>query len=169
MKNLFLLSSLFLLITLSSCTSNDTSTVVQNPAVNIESAVYEISNTNFQPSNNFGRLFVFPRAILPSDHVLVYRLAGQTSQNQDIWTILPKQFFLSNGTFDFGYNFDFTRFDVNIFLEGNNLSTLNSSFRLGQVFRIVIVPGQFQNKMSFTNFDSTLSYLHVAEKDIIKL
>ena len=168
MKKLFLLSSLFFLITLSGCTSN-VSDVNQNPVVNIESAVYEISNTNFQPSNNFGRLFVFPRAILPSDHVLVYRLAGQTSQNQDIWTILPKQYFLANGTFDFGYNFDFTRFDVSIFIEGNNLNTLNSSFRLGQVFRIVIVPGQFQNKMSFSDYAQTLSYLHLSEKDIVKL
>ncbi len=170
MKKLATIFTITILSFLSSCSVKDT---VPGPAgqngFSAESLVFEISNTNFQASNNYGRLFVFPQQILPSDHVLVYRLSGLTSQNQDIWTILPKQYFLSNGTFDFEYNFDFTKFDVNVFIQGNNLSTLNSNFRLGQVFRIVVIPGQFGNKMNTSNITDVMNSINVTEKDVIKV
>ena len=152
---------------LNSCTSNE---VVQAPpAQNSESLVFEISNTNFQTSNNFSRLFIFPRAILASDHVVVYRLSGTTAQNQDVWSILPQQFFLANGAFDFGYNFDFTKFDVEVFLQGNNLGTLNTNFRLNQVFRIVVIPGQFGNKVNVANIKDVMKTINIDESDVVKM
>ena len=167
MKKLLIVTAIVCLFLTSSCATNE---VVQ-PAVvqNSESLVFEISNTNFQTSNGFSRLFVFPRAILASDHVLVYRLSGATSQQQDIWSILPQQFFLANGTFDFGYNFDFTKFDVNIFLQGNDLATLNSSFRNNQVFRIVVIPGQFGNKFDYSNIYQVMQSINVTEQMVIKM
>ena len=166
MKKLTFVLSILVFGFLSSCTTNE---VVQAPPVqNSESLVFEISNTNFQTSNNFSRLFIFPRAILASDHVVVYRLSGTTAQNQDVWSILPQQFFLANGAFDFGYNFDFTKFDVEVFLQGNNLGTLNSNFRLNQVFRIVVIPGQFGNKMNTTNIKEVMKLVNVSESDVVK-
>ena len=166
MKKLTFVLSILVFGFLSCCTTNE---VVQAPQVqNSESLVFEISNTNFQTSNNFSRLFIFPRAILASDHVVVYRLSGTTAQNQDVWSILPQQFFLANGAFDFGYNFDFTKFDVEVFLQGNNLGTLNSNFRLNQVFRIVVIPGQFGNKMNTTNIKEVMKLVNVSESDVVK-
>ena len=169
MKKITSIIAILFFIFFTSCTVNDN---VQGPkgenGYSAESLVFEISNTNFQSSNNFRRLFVFPRPILASDHVLVYRLSGTVSQNQDVWTILPKQYFLSNGTFDFGYNFDFTKFDVNVFMEGNNLSTINNSFRLNQVFRIVVIPGQFGNKMLKNDIKEVMKSINVSEQEIIK-
>ena len=167
MKKSILLSLLFLFGLSISCSTNE---VVQAPLnQNTESLVFEISNTNFQSSNSFSRLFVFPRAILPSDHVLVYRLSGVTSRNQDIWSILPQQFFLANGAFDFGYNFDFTKFDVNIFLQGNDLAGLSSGFRLNQVFRIVIIQGQFGNKINSSNINEVMNAMKITEEMVVKM
>ena len=170
MKKLATIFAITVFTFLSSCSVNEST---PGPAgqngFSAESLVFEISNTNFQSSNSFSRLFVFPRAILASDHVLVYRLSGLTSQNQDIWTILPKQYFLTNGTFDFSYNFDFTKFDVSVFMEGNNLSTVNSNFRVNQIFRIVVIPGQFGNKISNNNIKDVMNTINVSEKDVVKL
>lgn len=167
MKKLVTLSAVVLLLFFGSCSTNE---VAQPAAVqNAESLVFEISNTTFQASNGFSRLFIFPRAILQSDHVLVYRLSGTTSQLQDIWSVLPQQFFLTNGTFDFGYNFDFTKFDVNIFLQGNDLATLSASFKTNQVFRIVVIPGQFGNKSNFNNINDVMQSINVTEEMVIKM
>ena len=167
MKKSILLSFVFLFCLLSSCSTNE---VVQAPSSqNPEAVVFEISNTNFQTSNAFSRLFVFPRAILASDHVLVYRLSGVTAQNQDIWSVLPQHFFLANGAFDFGYNFDFTKFDVNIFLQGNDLASLNTGFRLNQVFRIIIIQGQFGNKFNTSNIKYVMNAIGITEEMVVKI
>ena len=91
MKKIVVFTACMVFGFLTNCSTNE---VLQAPAVqNSESVVFEISNTNFQIVNGFSRIFIFPRAILASDHVLVYRLSGVTSQNQDIWSVLPQQFF----------------------------------------------------------------------------
>ena len=77
--------------------------------------------------------------------------------------------FLANGTFDFGYNFDFTKFDVNIFLQGNDLSTLNTSFRLNQVFRIVVIPGQFGNIVGTNSIKEVMKSIKISETMVIKI
>ena len=167
MKKIVVFTACMVFGFLTNCSTNE---VLQAPAVqNSESVVFEISNTNFQIVNGFSRIFIFPRAILASDHVLVYRLSGVTSQNQDIWSVLPQQFFLANGTFDFGYNFDFTKFDVNIFLQGNDLSTLNTSFRLNQVFRIVVIPGQFGNIVGTNSIKEVMKSIKISETMVIKI
>lgn len=117
-----------------------------------EAIVYETLPINFL-APSFGVFYVFPNDALPSDHVLVYRLSG-ADNGADVWQLIPQYRYFSDGTLDFAYNFDATRFDVNIFLEGNDLQTLNDNFRLGQIFRIVIIPGQFANKG--TNSNATL-------------
>ena len=74
MKKLATIFAITVFTFLSSCSVNEST---PGPAgqngFSAESLVFEISNTNFQSSNSFSRLFVFPRAILASDHVLVYR------------------------------------------------------------------------------------------------
>ena len=109
-----------------------------------EATVYETVPINFL-APSFGVFYTFPNSALASDHVLVYRLSG-VDNGADVWQLMPQYRYFSDGTFDFAYNFDATRFDVNIFLEGNDLQTLSDDFRLGQIFRVVIIPGQFANK-----------------------
>ena len=118
-----------------------------------EAIVYETDPINFlYPS--FGVFYTFPNAALHSDHVLVYRLSG-IDQGEDVWQLIPQYRYFPNGTLDYGYNYNATRFDVNIYLEGNDLQTLNDDLRLEQIFRVVIIPGQFANKATKSTIDLT--------------
>jgi hypothetical protein len=124
------------------------------PGFTAEAVVYETAPINFL-APSFGVFYNFPTAALRSDHVLVYRLAGVDS-GEDVWQLIPQYYYFPDGSFDFAYNYDATRFDVNIFLEGNDLQTLSDNFRLGQIFRIVIIPGQFANKGSENSIDYSI-------------
>ncbi|WP_298222980.1 hypothetical protein [Flavobacterium sp.] len=116
-----------------------------------EATVYETDPINFL-APSFGVFFTFPNEAKTSDHVLVYRLSG-VDQGEDVWQLIPQYRYFPNGTLDFGYNYDATRFDVNIYLEGNDLQSLNDNLRLEQIFRVVIIPGQFANKGTKSNID----------------
>ena len=54
-------------------------------------------------------------------------------------------------------------------MEGNNLSTVNSNFRVNQIFRIVVIPGQFGNKINNNNIKDVMNTINVSEKDVVKL
>jgi len=137
-----------------------------------EAAVYEIDHVNFTSTGNYGIFVDFSSPILSSDHVLVYRLAG-VDQNEDVWNILPKQYFRTDGTLDFEYDYDFTRNDVNILLRGNDLGGLTDQYRLDQVFRIVVIPGQFANKKSqrvdFNDYKAVIKAFSIDENKMKSL
>jgi hypothetical protein len=64
-------------------------------------------------------LVAFDPPIYSSDVVLTYRLSG--SNQGDIWEPLPETYYFNNGTLDFGYRFDYTNRDVDIYMVGNDL------------------------------------------------
>jgi hypothetical protein len=97
-------------------------------------------NYSFQQSNNFRLRYDLKPAIFPGDMVLVYRLVA-IEEGVKVWNPIPESVFDSNGAFDFSYNFEFSRFDVDIFMLGNDLGDVLPSLRLNQTFRIVIIPG----------------------------
>lgn len=136
------------------------------PGYSAESQVYEITNVNFT-GPSFGIFFTYPRQTLASDHALVYRLSGSDGGN-DVWQLIPQYYFFPDGTMNFGYNYDATINDVNIYLEGQDLGTVTDTFRLNQIFRIIVVPGQFANKMSTTSYDNVTAALKITEKDFKK-
>jgi hypothetical protein len=65
-------------------------------------------------------LVAFDPPIYSSDVVLTYRLSGSNSQ-ENIWEPLPETYYFNNGTLDFGYRFDYTNRDVDIYMVGNDL------------------------------------------------
>src|SRR4051812_33521199 len=89
--------------------------------------VIEISGYSFQQSsqqsNNFRFRYDLNPEIYPGDMVLVYRLVA-VEDGVKVWTSLPESVFDSNGAFDFSYNFEFTRYDVDVFMLGNDLGTV---------------------------------------------
>jgi hypothetical protein len=133
-----------------------------------EAIVYETIPIDFN-APSYGVFFTFPRPALSSDHVVAYRLVA-VQNGVDVWKPIPENFYFANGTFDFGYNFDFTRFDVNFFLEGYDLQTLSPVYTQNQIFRIVIIPGQFARKnYRLDDYKSLESALNLNERDVIKL
>jgi hypothetical protein len=167
MKKITLILAFIGMITLQSCTVNEDN---QNPIDNDTiSEVWEYTNVNFQP-NNYSVILSYPRSIYTSDMVLVYRLSGQF-QGEDIWKLQPETFFFDDGTLDFEYNFNFTRYDAEVYMNGFDLQTVSNQYRLNQVFRVVVVPGYFGKKATLKNkeYKSVIKALNIDESKIKRI
>lgn len=116
------------------------------PGPIFEAEVFEVT-TNFTYGGDLASTFKFSKAILPTDHLLVYRLDG-VDNGVDVWRILPQTYFF--GTVgDIIYNFDFTKFDFRLFLDTNigNVDKLDGgAWTNKQTFRVVIIPGYMPNR-----------------------
>jgi hypothetical protein len=170
MKKITLLLAFIGMISLNSCTVNEEQpiNVQDNDTI---SEVWEYTRS-FTPSNNFSNLIIFPRPIFTSDMVLVYRLSG-VDNGVDIWKLLPETYYFNDGTLDFRYDFDFTRFDASIFMDGFDLGGVSPNFRINQVLRVVIIPGFFGNRTTnntnFNNYNAVIKAYKIDETKIIKI
>ena len=119
--------------------------------------VYEIEG-DFLANNDYRLSFVFPDNIevLESDIVLVYLLWEQAENEDgemlDVWRLLPQTLVLNEGILQ--YNYDHTFTDVQIFLDGNiDFTTLLEAEALNQVFRIVVLPANFETQNLIQEID----------------
>ncbi|MDL2141998.1 hypothetical protein QQY79_05660 [Flavobacterium tructae] len=82
-----------------------------------------------------------PSGMLSGDNILVYELVSTSAP--DSWALLPQVYYFNNGLETAQYNYTFSKNRVTIFITGSlsDYSQLPSSFRLGKVFRVVIIPG----------------------------
>lgn len=169
MKKIILLFTAVLgMATLQSCEVNEVSDGVTQT---FEAEVFEFTD-NFGSDPNFSLTFNFSRPILDSDHVLIYRLYG-TDAGADVWRLIPQTVYFNNGD-EFDYNYDFTKHDFRVFLEGNfDLNTLSSQHRAdyinNQTFRVVVVPGRFNSKMNFNDYNATIKNLGLENAKITQL
>lgn len=159
MKKIITLLAVIGMFSLQGC-SSPTNTV-NNSTI---STVFETKPVSFLPTA-YAVNYTFPSAIYSSDVVLVYRLTG-TSNGNDLWEFLPETHYFADGTRNFSYNFDFTRNDVQIYLEGNNLSTLDAAYRLNQIFRIVVVPGSFAATLNTKDYVGVMAALKLNENQV---
>jgi len=173
MKKVTIILAFIGMITLQSCSNDNGNSqpIVDNDTI---SEVFEYGNVNFTTGNGFSQILTYPHQIYTSDMVLVYRLSG-IFQGEDIWKLQPETFFFNDGTLDFEYNFDFTRFDTNVYMDGFDLANVSTSYRLGQVFRVVIVPGYFgnrksnANKVNFNDYNAVIKAFNIDETKIVKV
>lgn len=168
MKKVTLMFAFIGMIMLQSCTVNETTpvTTVDNDTI---AEVFEVT-TSFNSGNGFSKLTTFGRPIYASDMVLVYHLYDVVN-GADVWRLMPQTYYFTGGG-ELDYNFDFTRYDVNIFLDANfDLTTLSSSWTQNQTFRIVIVPASFSNKsaVNYKDYAATLKKLNIENAEIKKL
>ncbi|MCH7401041.1 hypothetical protein ACFOUP_01955 [Belliella kenyensis] len=141
--------------------------------VTIVGQVFETDFINFNSNNNFSTGFRdFPYTIEETDKVLVYAL-WRIEDNVDVWRLLPQMNIEFSELGIFFYNYEFTMFDYNIFMEGNfNLSQLPSEYRDNQIFRVVILPVDPMGanaRIDYSDFDGVMKLLDKTEEDIIKL
>jgi len=87
----------------------------------------------------------------------------------DIWRLMPQTRIIDQGLLQ--YNYDYTFFDVNIFLESDfDLSLLSVGDTDNQVFRIAILPAESTTgKLDTSNINSVMSHLGISENDIQKI
>lgn len=117
------------------------------PGVNIMGTVFEFEG-DFTPSNDYTIEYQFPNnfTVYDTDVVLVYMLWDYTD-GVDIWRLMPQTIALKTIYPDWAetdvlqYNFDYTYFDVQVFLESTmDYSSLLPAETDDQVFRIVVLP-----------------------------
>ncbi|WP_375579542.1 hypothetical protein ABWH96_00255 [Marivirga tractuosa] len=188
MKKLFNLILAINLIFLGSCTFNgqDGAPVSQGqrpqgPAGQDgqdgqEAFVFEYVDLTFSASNEYSLLLEFPEdfQMLETDKVLVYFLYSDPSTDDpDLWRALPQTEFTEHGTLV--YNYDFTMFDVVLFLDSNfDLNKLGATFTDNWIARVVVVPGQFTNgrtadTVDFNDYNAVIEHYNITDQDIISV
>jgi hypothetical protein len=105
--------------------------------------------------------------------VLVYRLADYGSAG-DVWKLLPETYYFSDGTLDFGYDNDFTRYDAQVNLFGFDIPGLPVGNRLDQVFRVVVIPSYLNNKsatgkLDFEDYNTVKEYYKLDTAKVTKI
>ncbi|HDZ03573.1 hypothetical protein LCGC14_0127550 [marine sediment metagenome] len=142
--------------------------------VDILGQVVDIEGT-FTLDNDYSIFYEFPQNIevFETDVVLVYMLWDVTEdgngESVDIWRLMPQTRILDQGLLQ--YNFDYTFFDVNIFLESDfDLATLQAGDTDNQVFRIAVLPAESTTgKLDTSNINSVMAHLGVTEDSIQKV
>ena len=74
---------------------------------------------------------------------------------------------------DFRYDFDFTRYDVNIYMEGFDLAGISSVYRINQILRVVVIPGFFGNKnansVNFNDYNAVVKAYNINSEMVLKI
>lgn len=159
MKKIITLIAIIGMIAFSGCESDDdfdSDTIGE---------VIEVNGINFSSGNGFRIRYDLKPEIYPGDMVLVYRLVA-VENGVKVWGSLPETAFDNNGAYDFSYNFEFSRFDVDIFMQGFDLGSIVTNLRLNQTFRIVIVPGYLSKTVDTNNYISVMKALNLKENQV---
>lgn len=114
------------------------------------------------------------QGVLSGDVVLVYELVG--TAGGDRWALLPQIYYFNNGLETAQYNFDFSKTNVRIFIDGSiaDFSQLPNSFRLGKTFRIVLVPGDDginakKAKADYSDYNAVIAKYNIDDSNVKKL
>jgi len=156
MRKIALLATAFVgLASLQSCTIDE-----YYDEGTVPSQVFEITESVDVPeSANVNSVTLnFQPAIYDSDNVIVYRWEGNK------WVLVPVTYGLGNGGDQISYDYDFTRYDVKLYVKANfNLSELTNAeyneFVYRQTFRVVVIPGAFAQKMNYSDYNATIKAL----------
>ncbi len=137
-------------------------------------SVFEVKG-DFTTQNNFRLSYEFPKNFIlyDSDVVLVYMLWEQTTnqygKKRDVWRLMPQTIMLENGVLQ--YNFDYTKRDVRIFLDGTvDFTTLLPAETKDQVFRIVVLPADYaiNKSIDLTDYSLLMKSLNISAGSISK-
>lgn len=138
-------------------------------------SVIDYEGVNFNAGNEYSFLADFNDAgieVFETDAVLVYMKVGEDGTAGgapvEVFRMLPQTYYIDGGALQF--NFDFTFFDVNIFLDGTvDLAAVDNSFTQNRVFRIVIVPAEFAaTGVNMADMKAVLNELNITQQDIKK-
>ena len=174
MKKIFYLLTLFSL-SLVSCTGDEGPRGPEGPPGEaLLGTVIDIEG-DFTAANDYSFVVTYSDftdvEVFESDVVLVYLRVGTDGESGGepvyLWRQLPQTYYVDGGTMQ--YNFDYSFFDVNIFLVGDvDLASLDPVFTDNQVFRIAIVPAEFAENsgIDLSNYYEVMSALKVKESDI---
>ena len=141
------------------------------------SKVFDIGG-NFTAAGDYSIFVDFTKEIpdvevFETDIVLVYLLWDQTEDGNgdpvDIWRLMPQTRIIDQGLLQ--YNYDYTFFNVNIFLESDfDLATLPPGDTDNQIFRIAIIPAEFATgKFDISNINAVMRQLGISDADVQRI
>lgn len=132
---------------------------------------------DFSEGNNYTLTLDFNAEdleVFETDAILVYLKDGEAGEADglpvEIFRPLPQVYYVESG--EVQYNYEFTFFQVDIFMEGTaNFDELDAAFTQDQVFRVVIVPGEFAENsgVDLSNMDAVLNALDIQNSEISNL
>ncbi|MGB5553604.1 MAG: collagen-like protein [Flavobacteriaceae bacterium] len=143
--------------------------------INILGKVIDIEG-DFTAADNYTIAYEFPQTfeVFETDVVLVYLLWDQTTDGNDdpvdIWRLMPQTRILDQGLLQ--YNFDYTFFDVTLFLESDfDLATLPAGDTDNQVFRIAVLPAEALSsaKIDTSNLEGIMGMMNMTDKEVQKI
>ncbi|WP_405571707.1 hypothetical protein [Winogradskyella sp. Asnod2-B02-A] len=111
---------------------------------------------------NYDANVVFGFDVYPDEVVLVYILWDTLDDGTKIWRQMPQTVIFEDGN-DLVYNFDFTQFDVQLFLDGSNLEILDSVWTQNQIFRIIVIPTTNYNRVDYSDIEAVMSTYGIEE------
>jgi hypothetical protein len=105
--------------------------------------------------------------MLDSDVMLVYFLWEITDNDTEVWRALPQSLFFTDGILH--YNYDFTKFDATVFLDGTvDLDGLGADYTDNWIARVVVVPGQFADRteLDYSNYDAVKAHFNLSNSKL---
>lgn len=162
------------------------------PGTPASSTVYDITGWDFTADNNYQLGLDFAAnglAVSEADAILVYRLWGATNDQKPIWRMLPQLIYFappegSTQKETLQYDFVYTPAGLAIFMDGTtNLATLGASWTTDQVFRVVVIPGEFGQRkdgtktkinladynVDYNNYEEVIKYFRLADKNVRRI
>ncbi|MDT0691786.1 collagen-like protein [Salegentibacter sp. F188] len=123
------------------------------PGESITGTVLDLEVSNFTDDNDYTLFLDFETEgidVEEDDVVFVYMAVGQYDDSDGIpyyvWRQLPQIYYTDDGE-QIQYNFDYTFFDVTIFIDSSipyeDFDTIDATYTDNQLFRVVIVPATF--------------------------
>ena len=158
--SIFLVALMGLFITVS-CTNDDGGNYVDNDTI---SDVYDLRNVSFDYDQGYYLLRNFTRPLYDSDVVLVYRQTN-TNNNQPVWKLLPNTIYFNDGN-ELDYTFDFSKNDVQIYVDGT-FDLSNTEYIRNQTFRVVVIPanyGRNTNQVDFNDYNAVINYYNINDR-----
>ncbi len=142
------------------------------PGAELLPVVFQVTS-NFTAAGNYRTSYTFTNdfEVYDTDIVLVYLAYDVATVNGNetiIWRALPQVIPAGDGFFQ--YNYDYTQYDVEFFLDGNiDLATLDNSWTQNQMFRVAILPAEAlarKTAVDLNNYEEVVKAYGIDESKI---
>jgi len=148
-------------------------------SIDVTGTTVDLVGVNFDANNDYSYSMSYADldvTVFESDAVLIYiDFEDVTSGGQTLkaFRLLPQTLFFDNGGI-MTYNYDQTKNDFSIFLDGNvNLATLTDAYTRNQNFRIIVVPADFalrtNAELDYSDYNAVVKALNIDESKIRKV
>lgn len=162
MKKILTLFAVVGLMAFSSCSNDDTDNDTIPQAFEIQTSFSFNNVDGYIISDDFARYL--GGDLFQDESVLVYRLEGTNSSGSDIWQLIPRDVYFSNGE-SITYDYNFSRQSFTIFVGGDNIAN-RPAYLNNQVFRFVIIPSVLASTVNKSNYLDVMKAAKLNESQV---